>query len=334
MPYLQQPGGGVTNGIISQHVASSPYNFMQNGILYNGQTGEIISQGGSSPSNQMGPPPGPPTGGGVPGGGGAPGPQVGPPPPPGSITTPGGPGPGGLQGWPSPPPGGQWSPINMPPPPNYDQTGFGGQSTVGATAGAYDYEGLQGFADQAYDASRRYLDPQQDQMRRRHEQQLINMGIDPMSQAGQDRLAQMQRGINDQNNAATFSALGFGAGIQDQMFNQNFQNTQQAGDMLKALWDNQTGAYGIGTQGALGRGNLELGRQQQDWNEYGDQMGWMNQDRVFNEGNRRFDINTLMGMIPGINPPTGSSGSINPGNLGDEWGPWGDFFNNMRDYWG
>ena len=228
-----------------------------------------------------------------------------------------------------------WSQVMPPGSPGYNTGAYAGQATQGASAGPADYAGVQNFADAAYDESRRYLDPQQEQQRNRHEQDLINMGIDPRSAMGQERMAQMQRGINDQNNSAAFQAMGFGQGVQEQMFNQNFLNTQQAGDMQKALWNNQTNRYGIDNQFALGMGDLELGRQKQDWSEYGDQQDWRFQDATFNEGNDRFRMNAMMNMIPGIGPiPTGGTGTINPGNVSNPSDPWGDFANDFTDYWG
>jgi len=87
--------------------------------------------------------------------------------------------------------------------------------------GMADYQGVQGFADQAYEQARRNLDPQQEQQRRRMEQDLINKGIDPSSEQGMAMLDQQTRNFTDQDTSAMFGALGFGQGIQNQTFQQS-----------------------------------------------------------------------------------------------------------------
>ena len=181
--------------------------------------------------------------------------------------------------------------LNMPPPwyqngEYSDGSNFNGDPTSGARASWADYGGVQGFADQAYENARRYLDPQQEQDERRFEQMLINKGIDPNSEAGQEMYAQMMRAFGDQDQGAAFNALGFGQGIQDQMFRQNFMNTQQAGNMQMAQWANENnqmnrdlqrylydqnynlGLGSLGLNSYLGMGNLGIAQQQQDLSKY------------------------------------------------------------------
>lgn len=233
-------------------------------------------------------------------------------------------------------------------------TQFGGQSTTGAQAGAADYAGVQGFADAAYDESRRYLDPQQDQQNRRMDQELINKGIDPRSDMGQQMANQLSMQQNDQNTSAAFNAMGFGQGIQDQMFNQSFKNTQQAGEMAQGNWRNQqtnqnvyAGKYGDELQSNLGWGNIGLGynnadvdryrgdqqynlgladnevrRQQQDWNET---VGWDNMDyrnNLFNQNQQNWKDTITNSMITGNQPPYGGGGQTNQGNNVDPWLNW------------
>jgi len=136
-------------------------------------------------------------------------------------------------------------PVQGPPGQNYGPgTQFGGQGTVGAQAGPGQYDEVQGFADQAYQQARRNIDPQQEQARRRMEQDLVNKGIDPTSAQGMGMLDQQSRNFSDQDQAANFGALQFGQGIQQQMFGQAMQNTQQAGNMQQALWGTQTAQRG------------------------------------------------------------------------------------------
>jgi hypothetical protein len=335
----------------------------------------------------------PQTGGGIQIGGGAPAAPVGTAPPPGGMPLP--PGGGNIVPPPGqyvPPPGAEggmgqspWS--TMPPirPPvdnaqnagytgynpgtadwmaqGYDKgTSFGGQGTTGAQAGAADYAGVQGFADKAYEQARRNIDPMQEQQGRRMEQDLINKGIDPSSAQGKAMLDQQNRNFADQNNSAAFGALQFGQGIQNQMFGQNLANTQQAGDMQKASWQNQqnqqnvygqkygnelNAGVGWGNIGAnyaandtnrylgdqkyaLGQGNLEVGRQQQDFNELMgyDAMDYRNQ--AYNNRNQQWQREMDQALLTGNPPPYGGGYTGTQGSSTDPWaGLAGNIFGGM-----
>ena len=193
-----------------------------NWINHNGTVYHTDENGNPTTPFQQGDP-GAPTGGGVGGGSGAgygdppytnqptpgdPPPNIHPPAPDDGTGLP-----PGNQG-PLPPGGGTV------PPPGTDPGGtqFGGQA---------DYGSVQQYADQAYENSRRYLDPMQEQQNRRMEQDLINKGLDPNSEQGRAMMDQMQRGQSDQNSQAMFNSLGFGQGIQDQYFQQGFAQQGQ-----------------------------------------------------------------------------------------------------------
>ncbi len=224
----------------------------------------------------------------------------------------------------APPPAYSGSPWNHAPP-QEDGSNFYGSPTHGATAGAADYAGVQDFSDAAYENARRYLDPQQAFDNRRLQQSYANMGLDPMSAMGGEMSDQMMRQHGDQDIAAAFAAMQFGQGIQDQMFNQNYMNTQQAGNMQQAQWNND-----------LGRGQLEVQRQLQDFAEM---MGMENIDFrnwQANEDNMRWDQQLAM-LLSGIGAPTtgnlgqgGTSNSSKPsvapwGQLVDKARSWGNF---------
>ena len=148
-------------------------------------------------------------------------------------------------------------------------TEFGGQTTMNAQAGPADYQGVQGFADQAYTQARRNLDPQQEQMTRRMSQDLVNKGIDPSSPQGKAMLDQQNRNISDQNSKASFDALRFGQGMQQQMFGQDMARTQQAGQMQQAKWQADLGRSGQDIQRYQGDQQFELGKMGQDLQRYG-----------------------------------------------------------------
>jgi len=275
---------------------------------------------------QLPPPPGPPGAGGQFQGGNTPFAPV--PQTPGAMPA-------------TPPPGPMAASLGS-------GTSFGGQGTVGAQAGPADYQGVQDFTDQAYQQARRSLDPMQEQQSRRMEQDLINKGIDPTSAQGQGMMDQMGRTQSDQNNSAMFGAMQFGQGMQQQMFDQSMQNTQQAGTMQQALWNAQgtqagqnVQRYGIDTgastaaaqtamQGQLGDQSFQLGMGNLDMNRQGQSFGQMMgmdaaqfRNTQFNrQGEQYQDALTmsLMGQtpIPGVQPsnPAGIAGGMlqdNPG---------------------
>lgn len=260
-------------------------------------------------------------------------------------------------GMPPPPqngaPNAQWMPQGY-----TGGTSFGGQSTTGAQAGAADYAGVQGFADKAYEQARRNIDPMQEQASRRMEQDLINKGIDPSSEQGKAMLDQQNRNFTDQNNAATFGALQFGQGIQNQMFGQNMANVQQAGQMQQADWANQRNnqnvygqKYGAELGADVGWGNIglgynandinrygmdqrynlgllgnELGRQQQDFNEVigYDNMGYRNDQ--FNRQGNQWQDQMFLALTQGM-PPYGGGSTGTPTNPVTPWaGFWNDNF--------
>lgn len=116
-----------------------------------------------------------------------------------------------------------------------DLYGLDGVSPVNPQANPFDYGQVSDFADAAYAQSMRYLQPQFDTEDRRYEQALINKGIDPNSEAGMEMLRRKEVGQNDQLSRAAFDALGFGADLQGQMFDQSATRSGYANDLLQAL---------------------------------------------------------------------------------------------------
>lgn len=290
-----------------------------------------------------------------------------PPPPGGNMQSPpgqyqpppGAPGGMGQSPWSTLPPVAGGTAGNQAPdatwmPQGYGSgTQFGGQSTTGAQAGAADYAGVQGFADQAYQQARRNIDPMQEQQGRRMEQDLVNKGIDPSSPQGMAMLDQQNRNFADQNNSATFGALQFGQDIQDQMFNQDFMNTKQAGDMAQGMWGNQrnqqnvygqkygnelnagVGYANIGSNDRrndqlynLGLGNLELGRQGQDFAET---VGYDNMDYrndLFNQNQSNWQNTFISNLMGGNQPPYGGRSGQHQMQPGSNVAPFGNWWEN------
>jgi hypothetical protein len=218
--------------------------------------------------------------------------QQGMPMPPQNNTT------VANQGMPPPPQGnaytGQYSPFQ-----NSDGTPVGGGSMYGQVSPA-DYGSVQNYADQAYDNSRRYIDPQQEQETRRLNQSLINKGIDPNSAQGQRMMEEMSMRQGDQNSASAFDALGFGQGIQDQM-------AQQA-----LGW----GAYG------LGRDTLDMHRQGQNFGQMMDLDANEFRNTAYNDSQNQYRDQLYLAMY-GQNPvPAGSTIDPDGSQTKGGWG-WG-----------
>ena len=157
-------------------------------------------------------------------------------------------------------------------------TTMGGVSGVNPQAGAMDYGQLNQFSDAAYQQSQRYLQPQIEQQNEQFNQSMINKGIDPNSQAGQRALEQKNLGQNDLQSKAAFDAMGFGAGMQNQMFGQDAQRSGLANALVQKQWDlggqnYQTYMNQLGNQAQLAQGghqfdtNAALGADQQAYSQ-------------------------------------------------------------------
>ena len=168
-----------------------------------------------------------------------------------------------------------------------------------------DYQSVQNFSDAAYNNARRYLDPQQEQDQRRLSQEQINRGVAPNSVQGQEMGDQMAMQHGDQDIASAFAGMQFGQGVQNQLYNQN-----------------------------IAGGNLQLGRQAQDFSEL---MGYDAMDfrnAGFNENNMRWDQNLAMQMAGFGMPDTGSLGQGGGQGIDSQVSPWSGYVGRQRDIWG
>lgn len=146
---------------------------------------------------------------------------------------------------------------------------YGPQQIAGTQPSMGEYQSVHNYADQAHQNAMRYLAPQMELEQDRLNQEIINRGVDPMSEMGIAMKDDLSRRQNDAQTAAAFSALGFGQGIQDQMFGQSLAQSQLAGDMQKALWQAQLGASGQGLQKYVADQNFNLGSSGQALEKYG-----------------------------------------------------------------
>jgi hypothetical protein len=166
-----------------------------------------------------------------------------------------------------------------------EQNQYGGQDMFADPSQA-DYQSVQGYADQAYDQAMKRMEPQHAEQNRRLQQELINKGIDPNSAQGMQMADNLARQQADQMNSATFNALQFGQGIQNQMFGQEQAQADRAAAMQQALWGNQLGASGQGLQNRLGTMQNQLGWGQLQSQHALGQAGMQMQAQMANQANQ------------------------------------------------
>jgi hypothetical protein len=204
---------------------------------------------------------------------------------------------------------------------------YGGQTIAGSNPSAADYDSVRQYSDAAYDDARRYLDPQQGFDNRRFQQEMINKGIDPNSPAGQKMYSDMMRAHGDQDSGAAFDSMQFGQGIQDQMFQQEFANQGLAGDMQKALWENQRGKYGMDQNYDLGNQAMGITRQNNDWNQMMELDSVDFRNRGYADSLQQYQDQLGLSLL-GNNPvPAGSTIDPDGSQTRNGWG-WG--YNNSN----
>lgn len=147
--------------------------------------------------------------------------------------------------------------------------------------------GYQPFIDAAYQQSTSRLDPQFEQADRKFQQQMVNQGISPGSQAYDEARGNFDRNRTDAYASARNDAMGQGLTAQGQAFGQGAQQAGLAQGMRQ--WSDQYG----------------LNRDAADLNAYGtiagiDMAGYgLNQNAQQQQWNNN---QQLLGMIPGMAP--------------------------------
>lgn len=147
--------------------------------------------------------------------------------------------------------------------------------------------GMQPFIDAAYNQSASRLDPQFAQADRAFQQQMVNQGLQPGTQAYDDARANFDRNRNDAYASARNAAMGQGLAAQGQAFGQGAQQTGLAQGMRQ--WNDQF---------RLNQDNADLGAYSTltglDMAGYG-----LNQQANQQQFNNR---QQMLGMIPGMSP--------------------------------
>lgn len=271
-------------------------------------------------------PPGQPAGGAQPpvSGGGGTGPVSSPPAPAGGGTNPA--------------TGGAGGPANPPIDPVDVQVG---QPTLNS---------FQQYQDAAMQQARRQLDPIWEGRQRRFEQDMINRGLAPGSEAYQTALANFDRSRNDQYDAAQRGALQTGLAAQQQAFGQSHAESQLAmqrllgqlqadtslniaglnantslanADINRQNFLDQLAFNREGAATAADQWNRQFGQNQQQWmdqfgaaqnaQDFGQMMQMMGFDRDTAWGNNTQDnqrFGQLMSLFGALQPQGGSGGAV------------------------
>jgi hypothetical protein len=196
----------------------------------------------------------------------------------------------------------------------HSPTDLGGVSAVNPQADAFDYGAVGDFQDAAWQNSMRYLEPQMELQDERYAQELINKGIDPYSEAGQKAFRQKEMSQSDQMSKAAFDALGFGAGLQEQMFGQDAQRSQLAQALLQAQ-------MGLSQRGHEFDTGTLLGADQQSFGQMLGLEGLNYRDYLTSVDQARYQDSlalALAGLAPGP-----SYGTLNTGLPGAEYAEYG-----------
>lgn len=163
---------------------------------------------------------------------------------------------------------------------------------------------FQQYQDAAYQQAQRNIAPQQEAQQRKFEQQMLNKGLQPGSKAYNLAQAQMQRGQNDQNNAANFQAMQFGQQAQAQEFGQDFQNRSlaQAHDQFGRSLNEQGRQFDVGQSNQMDQFGRSLSQRESEFGRnFGLQENQQNfmqdfQNRGFAEQQAQNSFGNLMGL--------------------------------------
>ena len=131
---------------------------------------------------------------------------------------------------------------------------IGGVSAVNPQAGqANELDAFQRYEDAAYGDAMSRLEPQLQASQRDFDQQMANQGIPIGSEAYRSAKAQFEQNKAGALNDASFGAMQFGLGAQNQSFQQDFARSGLANALLQAQWQKELG------WGNIGLGQAQLG---------------------------------------------------------------------------
>ena len=205
---------------------------------------------------------------------------------------------------------------------------YGGENAnvnaINPQANPMAYEDINQFTDAAYENAMRNLSPELEMQDERFAQDLINRGIDPNSPAGQEAFDRKARAQNDMLSKAAFDAMGFGTGIQQQMFAQDATRSQLANAMLQAQMGLSQRGHEFDTQ-------AEMAANQQAFEQMMGLEGLNYRDYLSFIDQKRYQDSlalALAGLAPGPGYNITSTGLPQAASQ-EQIGQWQQYFGNL-----
>lgn len=184
----------------------------------------------------------------------------------------------------------------------------GGQSAVSPQARGDAFKNVDKYIDQSFNNAMNRLNPSLEAQKAAFDQQLVNRGISVGSDAYNKAYRQLDMNQNDARQNAAFQAMGFGTGLQDQMFQQDNARSQLANSLLQAQMQNKLGFAGLGENARQFNAGMDEGARQFDTDaderarqyfgtlregarQFDNTLGFENRNFMsqFGEGQRQFD---------------------------------------------
>lgn len=175
---------------------------------------------------------------------------------------------------------------------------------------------MQQYGDAAYQASTRQLDPQWSGARSKFDQQMVNQGLAPGSQAYETAYGNFSNSQNDAYAQARNQSLGQGMQAQNQAWQQGYGNASLANELARAhiSADAQTTSAASSAGATLGAAEmnnrtamrgLDIQSGQNDFNNWMSLGGLGNQQTSYNNtlpGMQVQNASPFFNMIPNSNP--------------------------------
>lgn len=163
--------------------------------------------------------------------------------------------------------------------------GYGGVSPVNPQAGqANELDAFKRYEDAAFGNAMNRLNPIQSQEDQTFDQRMANQGIPVGSEAYNKAKTQMDLSQSDAVSNAAFNAMGFGADLQNQSFQQDATRSQLANALMQAQMQKDVGMANVnlGYKG-LAQDNSQFGRSlDQNASQFGQNLAQQNYQ--FNSG--------------------------------------------------
>ena len=183
----------------------------------------------------------------------------------------------------------------------------GGISPFNASSGATGIGDFQRFSDNAYNESVRRLDPQFEAQQRSFEQDMVNRGISPGTEAYDNARANFDQARNDAYASARAQADQMGLAAQQQSFGQGAVNSQGLRELLLGQMGADASRYGADASASASRYGSDASA-----NAAANRLGFDRQQGDF--GN----LMQLLGFGSGVNAQNNSAIGQN-NNAQNQW---------------